>query len=363
MNKASDWSKFAHRRSAPGQSPGTLNVHPDALQPELRMMGFGPDHCIEETGLTDLALIREHIGKHPLLWIDVYGLGSAELLTELGLLFDIHGLALEDILHVPQRPKVEAYGDRLFVVMRMAFVGIPMQTEQFSTFFGPGFLITFQEKKGDVLNPVRKRIRDGKPRLLNNGTDYLAYAIIDTIVDAYFPLLEDYGEVLGALEDEILASPHSSAVPRLHEIKRELLKLRRYVWPMREMLGSLYRDEFPQIAEPTRLYLRDCFDHSIQLMEIVESYREVASGLMDLYLSSISNRMNEVMKVLTIIATLFIPLGFVAGLYGMNFDTSSPMNMPELSWRYGYPFALGLMGAIVLLLLIYFYRRGWIGRR
>ena len=363
MVKGWNWSKYASRRAKPGEAPGTIHVDPEAPKPELRFMGFGPDDVVEGIGLSGLEPIREHIGKHSVLWVDVYGLGSASLLKELGELFEIHPLALEDIVHIPQRPKVDAYEDSLYIVLRMALGGLPLDTEQFSLFFGPGLLITFQERKGDVLDPVRKRVRDGKPKLRHGGADYLAYAILDTIVDAFFPLLEQYGDHLGNLEDEILADPRPEAVPRLHEIKREFLRLRRFVWPTREMLGMLYRDEFAQITESTRPYLRDCYDHAIQLMEIVESYREVASGLMDLYLSSISNRMNEVMKVLTIIATLFIPLSFIVGLYGMNFDTSSPMNMPELAWRYGYLAVLGAMALVVVSLLLFFWRKGWIGRR
>jgi magnesium transporter len=228
-------------------------------------------------------------------------------------------------------------------------------------FIGDNYVLTFQERPGDCFDPVRDRLRKNKGRIRQLGSDYLGYALVDAAIDSYFPILETLGEEIEALEDEVVAAPKPILVDQLHRIRRELLVLRRAVWPTREMLNTLIRDKLPQIKDTTQPYLRDCYDHTIQLMDIVETYREICSSLLDVYLSSLSTRLNEVMKILTIIATIFIPLGFVASLYGMNFDRASPFNMPELGWRYGYPFALAVMVAIVASLLWFFRRRGWIG--
>lgn len=361
--RAWNWQQYARRSTAPGDSPGTLAPQADALAPQLDYMRYGGGRPLAEgqnIGLAELDSLLEGPG---VLWLDVTGLGDRALLEGIGARFGLHPLALADVVNLPQRPKAEVYGEQVFVVARMPAAALPLDSEQVSLFLGPGFVITFGEKPGDVFGPLRRRIREGRPGLVDGGADYLAYALIDAIVDAYFPLLEDYGEFLEDLEDEILLRPRQELVPRLHHLKRDLLNLRRYVWPLRDLLSALYRDENPRIAPATRLYLRDSHDHAIQLMELVESYRDMAASLMDLYLSSISNRMNEVMKVLTIIATLFMPLGFIAGLYGMNFDTRSRWNMPELSWPFGYLFALGLMVAVALGMLAYFRRKGWLGGR
>src|SRR5262245_7632857 len=236
-------------------------------------------------------------------------------------------------------------------------------SEQLSLFLGPDFVITFQERPGDCLEPVRERIRKQETRVREADAGYLAYAILDAVTDHYFPILEAYGERLEALEDRIVARPDRAVVAEIHDMKRELLYIRRAVWPQREALNTLVRDEIPHITAETRLYLRDCYDHSVRIIDLVETYREVCSDLMDLYLSSISNRMNEIMKVLTIISTLFIPLTFVVGIYGMNFDPqSSPLNMPELKWYFGYPMCLALMIAIAIAQLFYFRHKGWIGQ-
>ena len=294
-------------------------------------------------------------------WVNVDGLGDLETLTRIQEIFGLHRLALEDVVNVHQRPKAELYEDHLFVVARMPRPGAGLETEQFSLFLGKGYVLTFQEAPGDCLEAVRERIRNERPRIRAGGPDYLAYAIIDAVIDSYFPLLEGIGDQLEALEEEVLARPHSSQVPILHGIKRDLMNLRRIVWPLREVLAGFVREESPLITEATKIYLRDCYDHTIQIMDLLESYRDVATGLMDLYLSSISNRMNEVMKVLTIIATIFIPLGFIAGLYGMNFNPEiSRWNMPELNWALGYPFALGVMGTIALVMLVFFGKKGWL---
>ncbi|CAG0953144.1 partial Cobalt/magnesium transport protein CorA, partial [Anaerolineae bacterium] len=277
--------------------------------------------------------------------------------------FSLHPLALEDVVHVHQRPKVEEYEAGFYLVMRMPrFEGaVNVELEQLSLFFGPGYVVTFQEREGDCLEPVRERLRGSRGRVRQLGADYLAYTLLDAVIDAYFPILEVVGERLELLEDRVLLHPDRAVVEDIHHVKRELIAIRRAIWPLRDAVNRLEREEHPLIDRETQVYLRDCYDHCVQLVELVETYREVATGLLDVYLSSVSNRMNEVMKVLTIIATIFIPLGFVASVYGMNFDTSrSPYNMPELEWRYGYPYVLGLMAAMVIGLLVYFRVKRWI---
>ena len=237
----------------------------------------------------------------------------------------------------------------------------PVETEQVAFFLGKEYVVTFQEHAIDCFEPVRDRIRRAKGRIRKAGPDYLCYALIDTIVDAYFPALERHGDQLEELEDKIVTRPEAEHVGQLHDLKRDLLMLRRAIWPHREMINELIRDEKSFIAADTRIFLRDCYDHTIQLMDIVETYREIASGLLDVYISSVSTKLNEIMKVLTIIATVFIPLSFIASLYGMNFDrAASRWNMPELGWPFGYPLVLLLMLATAGGLMGYFWRKGWL---
>lgn len=348
------------RRAPPGAAPGTLVADPAAGAPAVTLIAYGPDG-FEEIEITDVEALAPLIGKHPVTWINVVGLGNIELIRRLGEMFSLHGLALEDVVNVHQRPKVEDYDEHAFIVSRMVAGGDSPTTEQVSMFLGDRFLLTFQEKPGDCFDPVRARLRNSHSQIRSRPTDYLAYALLDAVIDGYFPVLERLGERLEELEDKVIAAPGTMEVTRIHEIKRELLTLRRAVWPQRDMLSALTREASPFVTDQTRLYLRDCYDHTFQLMDVVETYREIATSLVDIYLSSVSTRLNEVMKVLTIIATIFIPLSFVTGLYGMNFDTdASPWNMPELEWHWGYPMALGLMTAIAAAMLSYFYRKGWL---
>jgi len=267
------------------------------------------------------------------------------------------------VLSVHQRPKIEQYGEYYFIVTRMVRLGEHLETEQLSLFLGKNFILTFQEgRPGDCLDLIRERIRQKGGRIREAGLDYLAYALLDAIVDCYFPILEEYGERLEAFEDEILTRPYGDTVARIHEIKRNLLTLRRAIWPQRETFNTLLRDELPLVTNETRLYLRDCYDHVTQLIDLIETYRELGADLIDVYLSSISNRTNEIMRVLTVISTIFIPLTFIAGVYGMNFNPSaSPWNMPELNWFWGYPLSLLLMAVVAFGQLIFFRRRGWLG--
>ncbi len=345
------------RRKPPGASPGTMVLTGDAVAPRIHLIRYTFD-SIEELDLqpAETGRLRETGAPGAVTWIDVQGLGDLELLRSLGEIFALHPLALEDVVSLRQRGKVDDYDSHLFVITRMPEAGEEVSTDQTSLFLGPGFLITFQERHGDCLEPVRERLRRGKGLMRRSGADYLAYAIIDAIIDAYFPLLESYGESLEALEDEIVDRPGRGSLERVHRCKHDLLLLRRAVWPMRDMLSSLVREESDLVAAQTRVYLRDCYDHTVQILDIVETYRELAAGLMDIYISSLSQKLNEVMKVLTIIATIFIPLTLVTGVYGMNFD-----HMPELHWRFGYPAVMGLMAVAALCMVWYFARRGWIG--
>lgn len=352
---------MARRRSAPGAEPGTLIADPHALTTRVNVIAFGPDGIHEQRDVNpkELAALVE---RYAVTWVDVQGLGDTDVIRALGEAFDLHRLALEDVINVHQRPKAEEFDEYLFLVARMPESDRSIGIEQLTIFLGSNFVLSFQEHYGDCFDPIRERIRHGRGRLRKAGADYLAYALLDMAIDSFFPLLESFGEKVEEIEDHIVTQPATVPVNLIHDVRRQLLTLRRAIYPLREMTNTLVRDESPLIGAQTRVYLRDCYDHTVQLMDMVETYREIASGLVELYLSSLSHRMNEIMKVLTIIATIFIPLGFIAGIYGMNFDGAvSPWNMPELGWYLGYPFALGLMLAVALGLVFYFWRKRWIG--
>jgi magnesium transporter len=265
---------------------------------------------------------------------------------------------LEDLVHTGQRPKVEEYEEYFFVVLRMLTLdprALTVKNEQIGIVFGDGYVLSFQERAGDVWQGVRDRIRGGSGRIRARGADYLAYALIDGIVDNYFNILESFAEEVEALEEEVLETPSQGTMHRIHNLRREMFMVRRAVWPLRELANALVRTESSLIEESTQVFLRDVYDHTIQVVDAAETLREVVSGLMDLYLSSVSNRMNEIMKVLTIMASIFIPLTFLAGIYGMNFET-----MPELGIPWAYPALLVVMGAMAIGLLVFFKKRGWL---
>ncbi len=366
VSKKARGRKRSHRvvmkkRVPPGAPPGTLVADPRAPKPVLRVLAYGPDGFKEIDG-ADVETIAGLRGSWPVLWVSVEGLGDAGIIEGVGGLFGLHQLALEDVLSTNQRPKVEQYGDYVFVVARKAVLDDRVSTEQMSLFLGSDFVLSFHESPSNDYDVIRDRIRSASRRIASKGPDYLAYALIDALIDRYFPVLEEYGERLEGLEEDVVAHPSEGLIRRIHEAKRDLLTVRRAVWPLRDALSALYREPSLLVAEDTRVYLRDCYDHTIQIIDFVETYREIATGMMDVYLSSLSNRMNEIMKVLTIIATIFIPLSFIASLYGMNFNPAkSPWNMPELEWRWGYPFALGLMALAAVSMLMYFRRKGWLG--
>ncbi|MBC7833843.1 MAG: magnesium/cobalt transporter CorA [Phycisphaerales bacterium] len=353
-----------HRRTPPGSTPGTLVPDPAAAAPVIHIIAYGPEGLHEET-VPNLGALEAIRSKWPVVWVNVDGLGDARVLEECGRQFGLHRLALEDVINTYQRPKVEAYPGCLFIVTRMAREqpdpAVPLDTEQLSIFLGAGFVLTFQDKPGDSLEPVRQRIRQDSGRIRRVRADYLAYALVDASIDGYFPLLEHVGERLEELEDAVMVTSDAACVQRLHQLKRDLIGVRRAMWPLRDAMNILIREPSPLIEDDTKIFLRDCYDHTIQIIDLVEMYRELAADLMQMYLSQVNNRMNEVMKFLALISTIFIPLNFIASIYGMNFDPdTSPYNMPELRWRFGYVGALIVMSVVGALLFLYFARKGWL---
>jgi len=291
-------------------------------------------------------------------WINIDGIHEVDVIEKLGRHFDLHPLILEDIVNTEQRPKMEDFGSYVFITLKMLdYVQKEneINSEQVSLVLGSNFVISFQEREGDVFNPIRERIRNGKGRIRKMGADYLAYALVDSIVDNYFAILERLGEGIEDAEEELVKMPTSETLQSIHKLKREMIFLRKSVWPLREVVSGLERGETPLVHESTRVYLRDVYDHTIQVIDNVESFRDMVSGMLDIYLSSVSNRMNEVMKVLTIFASIFIPLTFIAGVYGMNFAF-----MPELGWRWSYPAVLVVMALAAAALLVYFRRKRWL---
>lgn len=344
------------RRTAPGAVPGTIEIDPDAPKSKISVMAFGPDGLVEqEIGAPHEAATL--ITQWPVVWINVDGLGDKDVIQQFGTMFELHRLALEDVVNVHQRPKAEEYEEHIFFVARMVYLNHTVETEQLSLFLGEGFVLTFQERAGgDCFSPVRDRIRKSAGRVRTHGADFLAYCLIDALVDAYFPVLEIYSDQLEDLEDEVLEKPSPRTVHAIHQVRRDLLLLRRAVWPLREAINGMMRNECHVFTGDTRLYMRDCYDHTIQILDLVEAYRELVSDLMDVYLSSISTKLNEVMRVLTLFSTIFMPMTFVASIYGMNFHF-----MPELEWKVGYPLALILMAGIFAGQLLYFRHKGWLG--
>lgn len=331
----------------------------------IQVISFGPDpEQYSEVEVKTAAELKELKGKSRVMWVNIDGPVDDETLDAIGKIFELHPLALEDVVKGRQRAKFEEFGKNHFLVARMvALADGRLESEQFSLFFDKNHVITFQEcPGGDCLESVRSRLRKKLGKVREQGADHLAYILLDAVIDGYFPVLEELGDKLETLEDQILAR-HDSRLPKdIHAIKRDIVTLRRFIWPLREAVNALLRDTTPMVSPETRIYLRDCYDHAIRLLDLVEMYRELCSDLMDLHLSSTSNRMNEVMKVLAIITTLFIPPTLIAGIYGMNFKTdASPFNMPELSWYFGYPFAITLMVGVMIGLYFWLRWKGWLG--
>ena len=352
--------KIGKRFHKPGTAPGTLKAPEKRVeQVRITVIDYGPDH-LEEKTVTRIEQLFPYRDSPTVTWINIDGLHDVAALEALGKHFGFHPLALEDVLNCGQRPKIEDYGEYHFVIMKSLLQGNKLETEQISFFLGGNYVITLQEVPGDSFEAVRERIRRGKGLIRKAGPDYLAYALIDALVDEFFPVLEQYGERIENLETELLQNPTPDTIQEVHQVKRELLLLRRVAWPERDVIAAMQREESDVIRPETQVFLRDCYDHTIQVIDMIETFRDLAAGMLDVYLSSVSNRMNEVMKVLTIISTIFIPLNFIAGVYGMNFHTDKPMNMPELEWRFGYPYALALMLTVAVLLVFYFRKRRWL---
>jgi magnesium transporter len=302
--------------------------------------------------------------KPTITWINISGLHEVSVVEKLGNCFGLHPLVIEDILNTEQQPKMDVFDDHIFIVIKIHLYNSEIRqviSEQVSVIFGKNFVLTFQEKEGDVFEPVRNRLKHNKGRIRKEGADYLMHALIDGVVDNYFKVLEGIGEEIEDMEEELITNPVPETLQKIHGLKREMIMLRKSVWPLREIISGLAREETSLIKKTTKIYIRDLYDHTIQVIDTVETYRDIISGMLDVYLSSISNRMNEIMKVLTIFAVLFIPLTFIAGIYGMNFNPEkSPLNMPELNWYFGYPLAIGLMVSTGIVMLIYFKRKKWI---
>jgi magnesium transporter len=351
------------RFTRPGTAPGDLS-HPADLErvpATLYLLDYDASDYFENADCS-LDDAREYFKSERQTWLHVQGTPGEELLRSVAEAYHLHPLALEDVLHTGQRAKAEAYEQQIFTI-----VGVPelngdrTETAQLSLFLGDSWVVSFYSGKRDPFEAIRHRATQKESRIRRNGADFLFYALLDTAIDNSFPTMESLGERVETLELTVFDHPTREALDEIHHIKRELVLLRRVLWPQRDMVNSLIREDHPQIGELTRLYLRDCYDHSVHALDLVESYREMASSLLEIYLSSLSNRMNDVMKVLTIIATVFIPLSFITGLYGMNFDRSvSPWNMPELGMRFGYPLLLLFMLAIVAGMLFYFRRKRWL---
>ncbi|GAB4345182.1 MAG: magnesium/cobalt transporter CorA [Candidatus Abyssubacteria bacterium] len=342
-----------------GAPPGTL-VHIGTKKeerPRITVIDYD-ESTFEEKQVDRVEECFVFKDKPTVTWINIDGIHEVALLEKLGQCYGVHPLILEDILNTDQRPKMDDMDEYIFIVLKMLFynhVKSELQVEQVSIVFGKNFVISFQERQGDVFDPIRERIRTRKGRVRMLGADYLAYALLDVIIDNYFIVLEKLGETIEELEENFVTEPTQASLRTLHELKREGIFLRKAIWPLRELVAGLERGESDLIQDSTRPYLRDLYDHAVQLIDTTETFQQMLSGLHDIYLSSASNRMNEIMKVLTIIATIFIPLSFVAGIYGMNFQY-----MPETQWHWGYFGALGVMAVAALGMLYFFKRKGWI---
>jgi magnesium transporter len=358
--KARKTDKRGRQRSGKaGLPPGTLVYTGEKKVESVRItvIDYDGDQFVEKQ-VDSVDECTAFKTRPTVTWINVDGLHDVEVVEKLGKAFELHPLILEDVLSTRQRPKFEDYEKNLFLVLKMLSYDEEtqsVQAEQVSMILGSGFVISFQERVGDVFDCVRDRIRNAKGRIRKQGPDYLAYSLVDGIVDSYFGILEKVGDKIEVLEDELVSDPDEKTLQAIYRLKREMISLRRSVWPLRELVSGIQRSESAMISESTDVYLRDVYDHTIQIIDTIESLRDIVSGMLDTYLSSISNRMNAVMKVLTIIATLFIPLTFVAGIYGMNFE-----HMPELKWRYGYVAVWGVMLLVSAVMLIYFRRKKWL---
>nr|WP_321497908.1 magnesium/cobalt transporter CorA [uncultured Methanolobus sp.] len=343
-----------------GLSPGSLiHVGEDRTEiPKITIIDYDKDNY-QERVVENVEECFPFKDYPTVTWINVDGIHQVDIIEKLGTHFGLHPLVMEDIVHTTQRPKMEDYDSYIYIVLKMLWIGEDEETdvkaEQVSIVLGENFVLSFQELEGDTFNFVRERIRNSKGRIRLMGADYLAYALLDSIVDNYFIIIEKFGEIIEDLEEELVENPEPGTLQNIHNLKKEMIYLRKSVWPLREVISGLDRSESPLIRDTTFVFLKDIYDHTIQVADAIETYRDILSGILDVYLSSVSNKMNEVMKTLTIIATIFIPLTFLAGMYGMNFSY-----MPELGWKWGYPAVWVINISICLAMYVYFRRKNWL---
>jgi len=352
--------KFKRKRSKKaGLPPGTLvHIGMERIdKARITLIDYN-ERNVQEKKVKAVEECFQFKDSSTVTWINIDGVHQVEIIEKIGKHFNLHPLIMEDILNTDQRPKLDDYEDCVFLVIKMPYFDMKENTirvEQISLVLGSNYIISFQEMEGDVFNPVRERIKSGKGRIRKSGTDYLIYALIDAIVDNYFLILEKIGERIETIEEELVTEPGRGTLHNIHELKREILFFRKSVWPLREVVSAMERSESVLIKESTRVYLRDVYDHAIRVIDTMETFRDMLSGMLDLYISSVGQKTNETMRVLTIIATIFIPLTFIAGLYGMNFEF-----MPELKWRWGYPAVLLVIVIIGAFMLYYFRRKKWL---
>lgn len=361
-----DISRYLKKRSHTlGLPPGSL-VHVGKKRSEpiqITVFDFNETQ-IDEKRMDHIEDCFSYRDTDTVTWINIDGVHDAKLIESIGSHFGLHPLVLEDIMNTGQRPKIEFFDETMYFVLKMLYSDgktKEIQAEQISIILTKNVVISFQERSGDIFDSIRDRIRGGKGRIRKMGTDYLAYTLMDAIVDHYFVIMESIGEIIEDMENELVENPQPETLQSIHRLKTDIIFLRKSVWPLRELISSLLRDENQLITESTTIYLRDVYDHTIQVMDAIESYRDMISGMLDIYMSSVSNKMNEVMKVLTIFASIFIPLTFIAGIYGMNFNPDvSPFNMPELNWFWGYPMVIFVMIMMTGIMLFYFKKKNWL---
>jgi magnesium transporter len=351
-------SKFIKKRTKTiGLPPGSL-IHigeEKTTDVKIKVIDYYQDQ-IEEKEIKNIEECFPYKDKKSITWINIDGVHKAEIFEKIGKYYGIHSLVLEDIMNTGQRPKIEDFDSYIYIVLKMLNMeSKEISSKQISIIIGDNFVISFQEGMDDVFNAIRDRIRNNKGRIRKMGADYLAYSLMDAIVDNYYIILESISEKIENIEDEVITNPTPVTIQTIHSLKRELIMLRKSIWPLREVVNGFHKTESSLIKKSSLIYIRDLYDHTIQVMDIIETFRDMNSGMLDIYMSSISNKMNEVMKVLTIFAAIFIPLTFVAGIYGMNFDY-----MPELTWYWGYPLILTIMISMVIVMLFYFRRKSWL---
>jgi magnesium transporter len=342
-----------------GMAPGTL-VHVGEKKVErtrITLLDYNEDQ-IAERELDSIEACRQYKESGTVRWINIAGIHDVELIQRLGDNFGLHPLVLEDIVNTEQRPKMDDFEDYIFIVMKMVYPDDTrkfIQYEQVSLVIGPSYVISLQEVDKDIFDPVRDRIRKGRGRIRKKGSDYLAYALIDMVVDHYFDVLEVLGEGIEILQDDVIEDPEPESLGIIQRLRKEVLFLRKSVWPLREIVNTIIRSESPLVLEENDIFFRDVYDHGIQVLDTIETFRELLSGTLDIYMSNVSNRMNEVMKVLTIMATIFIPMTFIAGIYGMNFKY-----MPELEWPWSYPLLWSVLILIFVAMVMWFKRKKWL---